>query len=136
MSGRTSSPSGSHITRSTSGLAGAERETAGSRPTTGTMWLRLTTVLRWSSSANSVTSDGIEADLLVGLAQRGLGRRLAGVRAAAGEADLALVVAHVAGAAGEQDLGALLAVGEGDEHGGRPGVGERRGDRPAGRPHR
>ena len=71
----------------------------------------------------------IEADLLVGLAQRRVGRRLAGVHAPAREADLALVVAQVARPPGQQDLGALLPVGEGDEHGGRPGVGERRHDR-------
>ena len=69
----------------------------------------------------------------MGLAQRRLDRRLAGVEPAAREADLALVVAHVPRAAGEQHLGALLAVGEGDEHGRRPGVGERRRVRLAGR---
>ena len=59
VSGRTSSASGSQ--RHPLDLRrwpGASGTTSGRRPTTGTMWLRLTTVLRWSSSANSVTSDG------------------------------------------------------------------------------
>ena len=136
VSGRTSSPSGSHITRSTSGLAGASGTTAGQAADDGHDVAAADDRAEVVELGEQRHERRVEPDLLVGLAQGRLGRRLAGVRAAAREADLALVVAHVARAPGQQHLGALLAVGEGDEHGRRPGVGERRGDRAAGRRRR
>ena len=60
----------------------------------GTMWLRLTTVARWSSSPTTSTVAGIEADLLVSFSQRRLHLRFAGVEAAARKADLSGVAAQ------------------------------------------
>ena len=60
-----------------------------------------------------------QADLLVGLAQRGLDQRLAGVAAPAREGDLARVAPEVVAAAGEDGVQAAARVGEQrDEHGG------------------
>jgi hypothetical protein len=66
----------------------------------------------------------VEADLLLGLAQsRGDGVLVVVVGGTAREGDLAGVVAQRRGALGEQQLGAVLAVGEADQDGGRTGVG-------------
>ena len=75
----------------------------------------------------------VETDLLVRLAQRGLVRRLTGVHAPSGEADLAAMMAHLPRAPGEQHLGPVHGFGEQDQHRRVAGIGERRQHRSGGR---
>ena len=78
----------------------------------------------------------VEPDLLLGLAQRGLDRGLAGVDRPARERDLPGVRAHVVRALGEQQLAALRALAEQHEYGApaRVAAGRRREPGQLGRP--
>ena len=74
---------------------------------------------------------GIEAGLLVRLAQRGGdGPGVGGVDGPAGERGLARVRAHLGGALGEQQLGRVPRAGEQHEHCGTAPVRRRAGDAP------
>ena len=73
--------------------------------------------------AEDLDGRGVEGDLLLGLAQRGLDRGLPRVDGAAGEGHLAGVRAHVVGALGQQDLALAVGIGVGEEHQDRPAAG-------------
>ena len=89
------------------------------------MWLRLTIGGQVVELADDLDVGGIEADLLVGLAQRRLDLRLAGIDSAAGEADLTGVVAQRRRSASQQHAGvAVGVVGEQHEHRRRAHPGE------------
>ena len=75
--------------------------------------------------ADDLDGGGVEADLFVGLAQRRLDLRLAGVDPPAGEADLTGVVAQLRRSASQQHAGvAVGVVGEEHEHRRRAHPGE------------
>ena len=81
--------------RSTSAAAGRSAGRPGSRPTTGTMWLRLTTVASGGQAADQLDGPGSSATSSCASRSAPCLGRLPGVEAAPGEADLAAVAAQV-----------------------------------------
>ena len=82
------------------------------------------------SRPKTVTELGVDADLLLRLAQGGLDHVLPRVQGAAGERHLTGVRAHVVGALGEQQLAALGTLAEQHEYGAAAGVAVRRRHEP------